>query len=86
MVCFPVYSCINGDCDGDTFLYNLTHVMLFRTSMDRWTVNVELDLHQNANRTQMWHVKTMRTFDVVHLYVVWHSPRQRIDPAPRLLN
>ncbi len=45
---------------------------------------IKLGLPLNVSRTL--HVKTMRMFDVVHSYILWHSPRQRIDPVPRLLN
>ncbi len=34
----------------------------------------------------MRHVKMMRTFDVLHSYIVRHLPRQRIYPVPRQLN
>ncbi len=34
----------------------------------------------------MRHAKTMRMFMQVNLYIVRHSPRQRIDPVPRLFD
>ncbi len=84
---FFVISCVAGLWNAPDISF---HCFIFHNGFtafhDKCVAGVKLGLHLSANRMQMWHVKTMRTFDVLHSYIVQHPPRQRIDHVLRLLN